>query len=71
MRSLFLLFLFAVVVVGIALFFKGHSNSVNLYYVCGKDVPWYNAVFLDGIKDQSGCEKYQEAARKAGSKTTP
>ncbi len=59
MRSLFLLFLFAIVVVGVALFFKGHANSVNLYHICGKQVAWYDAVFLDAIKDKSGCDKYQ------------
>lgn len=59
MRSLFLLFLFGIVVVGIALFFKGQSNSVNLYHVCGKQVSWYDAVFLEAIKDKASCEKYQ------------
>jgi len=59
MKSLFLLFLFAIVVVGITLFFKGHSNSVNLYHICGKEVSWFDAVFLQPIKDKDGCEKYQ------------
>lgn len=59
MRSLFLLFLFAAVVVGVTLFFKGHANSVNLYHICDKEVPWYDAVFLDPIKNKSDCEKYQ------------
>lgn len=59
MKSLFLLFLFAIVVIGITLFFKGHSNSVNLYHICGKQVPWYDAVFLESIKDREGCERYQ------------
>jgi hypothetical protein len=59
MRSLLFLFVFAVVVVGISLFFKGHANSVNLHHICDKDVPWYDAVFLDAIKDKSDCEKYQ------------
>ncbi len=59
MRSLFLLFLFAILVLGIGLFFKGHSNSVNLYHICGKQVPWYNAMFLDAVKDKAGCERYQ------------
>lgn len=59
MRSLFLLFLFAIVVIGISLFFKGHSNSVNLYHICGKEVPWYDAVFLDAIEDRDDCGKYK------------
>jgi hypothetical protein len=59
MRSLFLLFIFAIVVVGIGLFFKGHSNSVNLYHICGKQVPWFDAMFLEPIKDKDGCAKYQ------------
>ncbi|MBK5938744.1 hypothetical protein [Halochromatium roseum] len=59
MRSLFPLILFAIVVVGIGFFFKGHSNSVNLYHICDLEVPWYDAVFLDAIKDKSGCERYQ------------
>ncbi|MBK5932247.1 hypothetical protein [Halochromatium salexigens] len=59
MRSLVLLFLFAMVVAGIALYFKGHANSVNLYHICDKEVSWYDAMFLDSIKDKSGCEKYQ------------
>jgi hypothetical protein len=59
MRSLFLLFLFAIVVVCIALFLKGQSNSVNLYHICGKEVPWFDAVFLDRIQDKDGCVKYQ------------
>lgn len=61
MKSLFLLFIFAIVVIGGALFLKGHANSVNLYHICDKQVPWYNAVFLDAVKDKSGCEKYQSA----------
>ncbi|MFP4063512.1 MAG: hypothetical protein ACLFNA_04505 [Halochromatium sp.] len=59
MKSLFLLFLFAIVVIGLAMFIKGYANSVNLYHICDKQVSWYNAVFLDPIKDKSGCEKYQ------------
>ncbi len=59
MRSLLLLFLFAIVVIGIGLFFKGYSHSVKLYHICGKQVAWYNAVFLDVITDKAGCEKYQ------------
>ncbi len=59
MKSLVLLFLFGVLAVGIALFFKGHSNSVNLYHICGKQVSWYDAVFLEAIKDKAGCDKYQ------------
>jgi hypothetical protein len=59
MRSLFVLFLFAILVLGGGLFFKGHASSVNLYYICGKEVPWYNAVFLEPIADQSGCAKYK------------
>lgn len=59
MKSLFLLLLFTIVVIGFAMFFKGHANSVNLYHICDKQVPWYNAVFLDPIKDKSGCERYQ------------
>ncbi|MEA3641974.1 MAG: hypothetical protein VBE63_18835 [Lamprobacter sp.] len=59
MKSLFLLFLFAIIVVAASMFFKGHSNSVNLYHICGKQVPWYDAMFLDAIRDRSSCEKYQ------------
>jgi hypothetical protein len=59
MRALFLLFVFAVIVVGGAFYFKGHANSVNLYHICGKEVGWYDAVFLDPIKDKEGCAKYQ------------
>jgi hypothetical protein len=59
MRSLFLLFLFAIVVIGIVLFSKGQSNSVNLYHICGKEVPWYDAMFLEPVKDRAGCERYQ------------
>jgi len=59
MRSLFLLLLFAIVVVGITFFFKGQSNSVNLLHICGKQVSWYDAVFLDKVEDKAGCEKYQ------------
>jgi hypothetical protein len=59
MRSLFLLFLFVIVVAGVGLFFKGYSNSVNLNYICGKQVSWYDAIFLDAINDKTGCEKYQ------------
>lgn len=59
MRSLFLLVLFAIVVIGIGYFFKGQSNSVNLYHICGIEVPWYDAMFLDAIKDKASCERYQ------------
>jgi hypothetical protein len=59
MRSLFLLFLFLLIAVAIALFFKGHANSVNLYHICGKEVPWHDAVFLEPIRDKDGCDKYQ------------
>jgi hypothetical protein len=59
MRSLFLLFLFVIVFAGVGLFFKGHSTSVNLYHICGIQVAWYDAIFLDSIKDKAGCEKYQ------------
>lgn len=59
MRSPFLLLLFAIVVVGIAVFFKGHSNSVNLHHICDKQVPWFEAMFLDSIKNKDGCVKYQ------------
>lgn len=59
MRSLILLFLFAILIIVIALFLKGQSNSVNLYHVCDKEVPWYDAVFLDPIKGKEGCAKYQ------------
>ena len=52
MRSLLLLFLFGILIFGTALFFKGQSNSVNLYHVCGKQVSWYDAIFLDAVKDQ-------------------
>jgi hypothetical protein len=59
MRSLILLFLFALVVLGISFYVKGHSNSVNLYHICGKQVPWYDAAFLDKVEDKTSCEKYQ------------
>jgi hypothetical protein len=59
MKSLFLLFLFGIVIVGIAIFFKGHSNSVNLYHICDKEVAWYDAMFLEEIKGKADCEKYQ------------
>lgn len=59
MKSLILLFLFGVVIIGVALFFKGQSNSVNLYHICGKEVSWYDAVFLAELTDKAGCEKYQ------------
>jgi hypothetical protein len=59
MKSLFLLFLFGIVIVTTGLFFKGRSNSVNLYHVCDKQVPWYDAVFLDAVKAKADCEKYQ------------
>jgi hypothetical protein len=32
---------------------------VNLYHICDKDVPWFDAVFLDRIQDKDGCVKYQ------------
>jgi hypothetical protein len=53
------LFLFGILIVGVALFFKGQSNAVNLYHICGKEVPWYDAMFLAELKDKAGCEKYQ------------
>jgi len=59
MKSLFLLFLAAIVVVGIAFFLKGQSNSVNLLHICGKQVTWYDAAFLEPVKDKTSCEKYQ------------
>ena len=59
MKSLFLLFLFGILIVGAALFFKGQSNSVNFYHVCGKQVSWYDAIFLDAVEDKADCEKYQ------------
>jgi hypothetical protein len=58
-KSLILLFLFGILIVGVALFFKGQSNAVNLYHICGKEVPWYDAMFLAELKDKAGCEKYQ------------
>lgn len=59
MRSLFMLFLFAVVVVGVSFFVRGQSNSVKLDHICGKQVPWYDAAFLDTVKDKPSCENYQ------------
>ncbi len=59
MKSLFLLFLFAIVIVGIVVFVKGQSNSVNLNHICGKQVAWYDAVFLDAPEDKASCDKYQ------------
>ena len=59
MKSLFLLFLFGILIVGVALFFKGQSNSVKLNHVCGKQVYWYDAMFLDSVEDKASCEKYQ------------
>ncbi|MGB5734008.1 MAG: hypothetical protein WBM40_06155 [Thiohalocapsa sp.] len=59
MKSLFLLFLFGILIVGVALFFKGQSNSVKLNHICGKEVSWYHAMFLDAVEDKAGCEKYQ------------
>jgi hypothetical protein len=59
MKSLILLFLFAIAIVAIVVFFKGQSNAVNLYHICGKDVSWYDAVFLEPVQDKAGCDKYQ------------
>jgi hypothetical protein len=59
MKALVLLVLFAIVVIGISFFFKGQSNSVNLYHICGKEVSWYDAMFLDPVEDKTNCEKYQ------------
>ena len=59
MKSLFLLFLAGILIIGIVMFFKGQSNAVNLYHICGKQVSWYDAMFLDAVKDKAGCEKYQ------------
>lgn len=56
---LFLLFLFVIVLAAIAMFVKGQSNSVNLEQICGKQVPWYDAMFLDPVEDKTGCDKYQ------------
>jgi hypothetical protein len=54
-----MLFLFAVVVVGVSFFVRGQSNSVKLDHICGKQVPWYDAAFLDTVKDKPSCENYQ------------
>jgi len=59
MKSLFLLFLFGILIVGVALFFKGQSNAVNIYHICGKEVPWYDAMFLAEVNERPDCEKYQ------------
>ncbi|MBK1619184.1 hypothetical protein CKO42_12210 [Lamprobacter modestohalophilus] len=59
MKSGLLMFLFAIMVVGGALFFKGYSRAVNLNHICDKQIPWYDAMFLDAISDKAGCEKYQ------------
>jgi len=59
MRSLIVLFVFALVVFGISFYVRGHSNSVNLDHVCGKQVPWYDAAFLDKVQDKANCEKYR------------
>jgi hypothetical protein len=59
MRSMFVMALLLILVVGAILFFRGYSNSVNLYHICGKEVSWYEAAFLNEIKDKSGCQQYQ------------
>jgi len=59
MKSLILLFLFALVVLGISFLIKGQSNSVNLDHVCGKQVPWYDAAFLEEVDGKASCEKFQ------------
>jgi hypothetical protein len=59
MKSLIVLFLFAILIVGFAVFVRGQSNSVKLDHICGKDVSWYDAVFLDPVQDKAGCDKYQ------------
>jgi hypothetical protein len=56
---LFLWLVFVIVVVGIGMFVKGQANSVNLEQICGKEVPWYDAMFLDSVKEKADCEKYQ------------
>lgn len=59
MRSLFLLLFFSIVVIGAGFFLKGYANSVNLNHVCGMQVPWYEAAFLETVKDKTSCLKYQ------------
>jgi len=56
---MFLLFFFAIVVIGAGFFLKGYANSVNLNHVCGLQVPWYEAAFLDPVEDKNSCVKYQ------------
>ncbi|MEA3639524.1 MAG: hypothetical protein VBE63_06230 [Lamprobacter sp.] len=47
-----------ILAIGAMSFFKGQTTAVNLYHICGKKVGWYEAMFLDPIRDKSGCEKY-------------
>lgn len=58
LRVLLLLPVFIVLLIGVLSFFDGQENSVNIYHICGKKVGWYDAMFLDRVKDKSGCEKF-------------
>jgi hypothetical protein len=48
-----------IAIIAIGMFFKGQANSVALEQICDKQVPWFDALFLDAVNEKADCEKYQ------------
>lgn len=59
MKSLVTVFLFGFLLFVVIVFFRGQHNSVNLYHICGKEVSWYDGIFLDAVEGKADCEKFQ------------
>jgi hypothetical protein len=49
-----------ILLVGVAVFFRGQANSVKLQHICGMNVPWYDALFLHPVDDRSGCKRFKQ-----------
>lgn len=47
MKEFMLLILFLIIVGSAMAGYKGVSNTIKLYYMCGVEVPVYAAAFLD------------------------
>ena len=47
MKETFILLLIVLSVVFANACFQGVSNAVKFHYMCGADIPWYAAYFLD------------------------
>lgn len=47
MKDLMLLLVLALIGIGGFATYKGISNSVNFHYMCGAEIPWYDALLLD------------------------